>query len=475
MRRFASIILSQGEGADLQILWARRPVSPPQHMGFFAFPGTQLQEEDPLHTAAYTLFRTTGLLAIANQGIVSPNTDTVWHVRREAVLGGEQIEDLLSTQHLDTSRYQHIAQLSAPPWAEPSHTDVYRLHLTPDEVAKHAQDLTIKEWTQSCWVHPSKALHAFHNARITCSASTRAVLEHLDTSQGDLLTYQYEDPIHAHEVAGGWFVIPLSSPTLAPATHTNCILAGDRSFVVIDPGTEKPGELARLFSVIDARIARGDLLKAICLTHHHVDHICGVPALLKRYGRVIPVWAHAETAAAMGRSIRVTQKLHDGQVLRLGEVSLECVWTPGHAPGHLMFWERQSGICAGGDLVASQGTILVCPPEGSMHDYLASLQRAQNLDIHALYPSHGEVLLQPQSVFAHYIRHRQAREEKVLEALRNHHGAEVTALELVSTVYADVPSSVWPIATLSLQAHLEHLVVRGLARQNGVSFGSLES
>jgi glyoxylase-like metal-dependent hydrolase (beta-lactamase superfamily II) len=93
-----------------------------------------------------------------------------------------------------------------------------------------------------------------------------------------------------------------------------------------------------------------------------------------------------------------------------------------------------------------------------MRVYLEQLRRLDELGARTALPAHGEPIDAPSEVFRRYIAHRRMREEKVLGAL----GDEPRAMaDILSTAYADTPMHLWPIAALSLQAHLDKLVTEG--------------
>src|ERR1700761_7387308 len=125
-------------------------------------------------------------------------------------------------------------------------------------------------------------------------------------------------------------VVPLRTPTLPPATHTNCYLIGaGASVIVIHPASPYDDEQARLDDFVQAHNLRPS---EIVLTHHHVDHVSGATALAARHG--IGVAAHAETAKRLRGRVTVDRLLDEGDELPGG---LRAVHTPGHAPGHLCF------------------------------------------------------------------------------------------------------------------------------------------
>lgn len=230
------------------------------------------------------------------------------------------------------------------------------------------------------------------------------------------------------------------------------MIVGWSRLALVEPATPFEEERRVLDDVLAALGAEGRRVELLVITHHHADHVGDVERLRQRLG--VPVYAHLATAARV--SWPVDHVLDDGDALDLGEgIALRAVHTPGHAPGHLVIQELSSGIAHAGDMVAGEGTILIDPnDDGDMAAYLASLRRLGGLGAKALVPAHGPVLHQPQAVVEHYVRHRLAREAKVLAAIDA--GAEDQA-ELLARAYHDTPRSSWPLAARSLEAHLRKL------------------
>lgn len=276
------------------------------------------------------------------------------------------------------------------------------------------------------------------------------------------------------QIAPGIWCLPLRTDTLPPATHTNCYLVGERDFVVMDPGSKAASERAQLQEVIDAWLTQGRRLQAVVLTHHHRDHVDGVPALLKAYGA--PVWAHRRTAQLLN-DVAVTRALDDEQIIDLGKDSLRCLHTPGHASGHLCLHHARTNNLLAGDLVASVGTIVINPPDGHMGDYLASLRRVRSMGAAQILPAHGAPIADTDAHLDFYITHRLAREAQVLDALRRqcaqpaaHAPARITPMDLVPEVYDEIPPHIWPLAARSLLAHLLHLQEEGSIQGDGTHF-----
>lgn len=124
--------------------------------------------------------------------------------------------------------------------------------------------------------------------------------------------------------------------------------------VLIDPGDEA----ARLLAALEAV---GAAPREIWLTHAHFDHLGAVAAVRETYP--VPVRLHpadaplyaaaAEQAAMFGLRVRppgvAPVDLADGERLPLGTHGFEVVHTPGHAPGHVAFFDAVAGVVFSGD------------------------------------------------------------------------------------------------------------------------------
>lgn len=270
----------------------------------------------------------------------------------------------------------------------------------------------------------------------------------------------------AWEVAPGVHVLPLKTPTLLPATHTNAFLLGSQDAILVEPASSDPGEVERVVRFVDAARARGVVPRALCVTHHHIDHVGGAAALSDALG--LPLWAHAETAARCPK-LHFARLLEDGERLELDgpePLALEVLHTPGHAAGHLCFLDPGSGLLLAGDMVAGVGTILIEPGDGDMNEYLAQLERLATCGARRLVPSHGGLVLDAPGLLSGTAAHRRAREAKVVAALRELGSGN--ADDLVPLAYADTPRPLWPLAALSVEAHLLGLAARGeITREAG--------
>ncbi len=275
----------------------------------------------------------------------------------------------------------------------------------------------------------------------------------------------------AVQPAEGAWVLALETPTLPPATRTNTLVIGGDRLMIVEPATPHPHEQARLHALLAELMAEGRTLAGIVVTHHHADHIGHAAALREAHG--IPIFAHSETATRLEFSVDRT--IDEGWTMDLGDGhTLEALHTPGHAPGHLLVWDRKTEVAHAGDLVAGEGTILVDVRDGGdMGVYLDSLRRmSERVRARAalggspiFVPAHGPILHDPAAVLDHYVAHRLAREDKIRRAVIEQ--GRRSFVRILASAYADVPKRTWPIAALSVEAHLRKLVADGELVRDG--------
>jgi glyoxylase-like metal-dependent hydrolase (beta-lactamase superfamily II) len=109
-------------------------------------------------------------------------------------------------------------------------------------------------------------------------------------------------------------------------------------------------------------------------------------------------------------------------------------------------------------------TTIVAPPDGSMGDYMASLDRLLARPEQTYLPAHGGPIRDAAAYVRGLKAHRLMREAAIIDALRN--GAK-TIPELVTRVYGGLDPGLAGAAALSTLAHLEHLMARGAVMSDG--------
>jgi glyoxylase-like metal-dependent hydrolase (beta-lactamase superfamily II) len=154
---------------------------------------------------------------------------------------------------------------------------------------------------------------------------------------------------------------------IVPVTpfEQNCTIfwcEATRQAAVVDPG----GDIDRIQRTL---VAEGLTLSKILVTHGHIDHAGGVAALAAATG--VPIegpheedrfWIDgmAQQSKMFGfpnvEAFTPDRWLQEGDRVQFGEVTLEVLHCPGHTPGHVVFFHRESGLAQVGD-VLFQGSI----------------------------------------------------------------------------------------------------------------------
>ena len=243
-----------------------------------------------------------------------------------------------------------------------------------------------------------------------------------------------------------------------PGTNTYLVGTG-RDRILLDTGQGLPEYLPVLDEALELCGCR---IEQVVLTHGHVDHIGGVPALLERHG---PLRVSKRTHTGMDAewSFEITAIDHGSRIETEG-ATLRALHTPGHAEDHLCFLLEEEGAVFSGDNVLGVGTTVIPPVGGDLFDYMASLELLLELEPPVIYPAHGPRIADGSGKLREYIDHRGEREAQILEALAA--GLERIP-ELVARIYAAYPQALHAAAGSSVCAHLLKLEREGRVRREG--------
>ena len=467
---------------DPKVFWVKRGKTLAFMANYHAFPGGQRDAADaeiPILnaenvpdaamrvTAVREIFEETGVLIA--RGVESLSAERRAAMRDELHSGQASFKELLEREGLALDANM-LAE--APRWVTPATSPRrYNTRFFAAWLPEGQETEVIPgELETGEWLRPKEALRKWIDGDCLIVtpifSAIQALAEGVEDFAERMLSVSQEERDHLErrvQFRYGIFLCPLRTPTLPPATHTNCYLVGGDEMVVIDPGSPYPDQQAVLDHVVARFIEQGRRFREILITHLHQDHIGGVTHLAEKFN--LPIAAHRLTAEAIGGEVRVDRFIKDGEVIELSEASagltwrLRAIWTPGHARGHLSFYEERTGSLLTGDCVVGFGTVVIAPPEGNMNDYLASLRRYLELPrLTALMPGHGPVIADAQGRIEEYIAHRRDREEQIVGAV----AAGASAIpQIVKAVYTDVPEDMHQLAELSVLAHLEKLEGEG--------------
>jgi len=90
-----------------------------------------------------------------------------------------------------------------------------------------------------------------------------------------------------------------------------------------------------------------------------------------------------------------TKVLRNNEMINIGDRIIQIVHTPGHSPGHMCFWEKETGYLFTGDLVYKD-TLFAYFPSTSPEEYLRSLEKVSRLPVKRVFPGHHTLNIQPE-------------------------------------------------------------------------------
>ena len=273
------------------------------------------------------------------------------------------------------------------------------------------------------------------------------------------------------EVVPGVRRVLCNNPSPFTFTGTVSYIIGKGNVAIIDPG---PVDEAHTQALLDA--VRGETVTHILVTHTHNDHSPGVARLKAATGATVyaegqhrasrPAYATETRATESGGdwNFRPDRILKDGDVVEGDGWRLEVVATPGHTANHIAFAWPERKLTFVGDHVMGWSTSIVAPPDGSMVNYMASLERLALRDEQLYFSGHGPEIPDAVRFVKFLIRHRQAREASILHRLAK---GEADIPTIVRASYIGIDPRLVGAAGYSVLAHLEDLVARDVVATDG--------
>lgn len=279
-------------------------------------------------------------------------------------------------------------------------------------------------------------------------------------------------PETVDEVAPGVRRVMCDNPGPFTFKGTVSYIIGRGKVAIVDPGPDDPVHIGALLDAV-----RNETVTHIFVTHTHRDHSPAVPAIKHATGATV----YAEGVHRAARPLHIGELnpldssgdrdfvpdvyLRDGEVVEGDGWAVEAVTTPGHTANHMAFALKGENSLFVGDHVMAWATSIVAPPDGAMSDYMASLRKLAARPEQLYFPGHGPSVPEATRFVNYLILHRKAREDSILYRLGK---GETDIPTIVRAIYIGLDPRLTGAAGLSVLAHMEELVARGVVETDGL-------
>jgi glyoxylase-like metal-dependent hydrolase (beta-lactamase superfamily II) len=279
-------------------------------------------------------------------------------------------------------------------------------------------------------------------------------------------------PETVDEVAPGVRRVMCDNPGPFTFKGTVSYIIGRGKVAIVDPGPDDPAHVGALLDAV-----RNETVTHIFVTHTHRDHSPAVPAIkhatgatvyaegIHRAARPLHIGEHNPLDSSGDRDFVPDVYLKDGDVVEGDGWAVEGVTTPGHCANHMAFALKGENSLFVGDHVMAWATSIVAPPDGAMSDYMASLRKLAARPEQLYFPGHGPVVPEATRFVNYLILHRKAREDSILYRLGK---GETDIPTIVRAIYIGLDPRLTGAAGLSVLAHMEELVARGVVETDGI-------
>jgi glyoxylase-like metal-dependent hydrolase (beta-lactamase superfamily II) len=299
--------------------------------------------------------------------------------------------------------------------------------------------------------------------------------------------------------------IPLGDDVFSPGNLNSYLIEGTQGWLMIDTGWDIPLSCEAMNEALRFLGVKYQDIRTIVLTHSHPDHY-GMVGKIKQQAPKIEVLCHRWEAdliearyinfsepredvafllekhgvpeqdiqtlgsASMPMLSRVAisrpdRVLYGGEIIRTGIYDLEVIWTPGHSPGHICFYEPRNKFLFSGDNVLPNITsnigYHVFSGDNPLGDYFAALNKLSHLEVNLVNPGHEYSFKDAQTRIRDLIEHHLQRGAEIQKLIENNYS---NSFEIASrlTWSLNIP---WPeflpiqkrFAVTETIAHLEYL------------------
>ena len=273
---------------------------------------------------------------------------------------------------------------------------------------------------------------------------------------------EYGKPV---ELSKGIVRVTVNNPSAFTFHGTNSYIVGRDTLAIIDPGPVDEAHYQALLATIAGRP-----VSHIFVSHTHRDHSPLAERLKNELGaKTVAEGPHRPARPYHAGEVNVLEAsadtdftpdivLADGGTVDGDGWALQGLHTPGHAANHMAFGLKGTDILFSADHVMAWATSIVAPPDGSMSDYMASLEKLLARDDDVYLPGHGGAVTKPAAFVRGLRAHRKMRERAVFQRIMQ---GDRTIGDMVKAIYRDTDPRLHGAAALSVLAHLEDLVGRG--------------
>uniref|UniRef100_A0A7E4W6N3 Beta-lactamase-like protein 2 homolog n=1 Tax=Panagrellus redivivus TaxID=6233 RepID=A0A7E4W6N3_PANRE len=242
-----------------------------------------------------------------------------------------------------------------------------------------------------------------------------------------------------------------AGPFTLQGTNTYLVGAGKRK-ILIDAGEPN---IESYIETLKKALSDGSTIDGIIATHWHGDHVGGIPDVLKLIGKEVPVYKYKRLEAADDPKVNYTFS-DDNTVIKTDGATLKLIYTPGHTTDHFSVYLEEENILFSGDCILGEGTAIF----EDLHTYMDSLNKYLEIKAARIFPGHGPVVEDPHSKINEYIEHRLKRERQIIASLRES-ASPLSTMDIVNSIYTDIPITVKLAAVANVKHHLTKLVKDG--------------
>lgn len=238
-------------------------------------------------------------------------------------------------------------------------------------------------------------------------------------------------------------------------TNTYLVM-GSEGAVFVDTGWDREGEAQARIDYW--RKMGAPPLKGLVVTHRHPPHWGNCVPIREVTGAPIicsPI-EKGPIEERMGSAVDAV--VQDGELLSLGNRTLQFIHSPGHTYGTLAVLVLEHGALIPGDTIMGIGTSVVNPGEGDISLFLNTMDKFSSLNLSVIYPGQGPVVTDPATKIQDLIQHRHQRERQIVANLE---GGPKTIEQLFESIYSGLTDRLSNLAHNQIHSHLIKLEQEG--------------